>query len=148
MTYNGLLKIAQSNAEALNAEVMFRQVDALKEDAWMIPELNKKLDVIVSNPPYVTRSEMKTIASEAARFEPHLALIGEDDGLEFYKVFASRGTQLLKPGGWIFVEIGFEQGPVVEEIFLKAGYTEVEILKDYGKNDRVIKAQAPHAPRA
>lgn len=100
----------------------------------------EKADLILCNPPYITASEMKKLQTEVKK-EPHMALFGGEDGLEFYRLLADRARLMLKPTGKIFMEIGFKQGADVKSIFEQSGYTNVEIIKDLSNNDRVVIAQ-------
>ena len=96
-----------------------------------------KLDVIVSNPPYVQKKEIPQLQVEVQR-EPHSALDGGVDGLLFYRAIADLWLPNLKPGGIAAVEIGEEQGPSVKELFENAGLEYVEVIKDFGGLDRVV----------
>lgn len=100
----------------------------------------EKADLIVCNPPYITSSEMKELQIEVKK-EPHMALFGGDDGLKFYRLLAQIARDMLKPNGKVFMEIGYKQGIEVKSIFEENGYTNVEIIKDLSKNDRVVIAQ-------
>lgn len=100
------------------------------------------LDLIVSNPPYITHQEMETLEPELA-FEPVMALEAEQEGLAFYQHIAPAYMFAIKPGGWLAVEIGCNQGDAVKEIFLRAGYQKVKVYQDYGANDRVVVGQKP-----
>lgn len=95
------------------------------------------LDFIVSNPPYVTLEEMGELDRSVSEYEPHLALFGGDDGLDFYRRICLEAKKRLKNGGALIVEHGFLQGKQVRDIFKQAGYQKVMTLKDYGANDRV-----------
>ena len=70
-----------------------------------------------------------------------MALFGGDDGLKFYRLLAQIARDMLKPNGKVFMEIGYKQGIEVKSIFDENGYTNVEIIKDLSKNDRVVIAQ-------
>ncbi len=100
----------------------------------------EKADLILCNPPYITLSEMKELQIEVKK-EPHMALFGGDDGLEFYRLLAQITRELLKPNGKVFMEIGYKQGIEVKTIFEENGYANVEIIKDLSQNDRVVIAQ-------
>jgi release factor glutamine methyltransferase len=130
------LSIAKENAVRLNANVDFIQLDIVNQ----LP-LFKNLDVIVSNPPYVMAKEKITMNKNVLDFEPHLALfVADNDPLKFYKIIAEKGKQLLKPSGIIFVEINYQFGKEVAELFRDHGFEFVEIIKDMEGKDRVIKA--------
>lgn len=103
---------------------------------------NASLDLIVSNPPYIAGQEMKTLAPELS-FEPNMALEAEEEGLAFYQHIAPAYYDALRPGGWLAVEIGFQQGQAVSRIFADAGYENIAVRQDYGENDRVVYGKKP-----
>lgn len=94
-------------------------------------------DVIVSNPPYITETEMKELSREVL-FEPKTALFGGEDGLMFYRAILKNWLPCLKEGGMLAVEIGYRQGEAVSELFRAAGLSDVTVRKDYGGNERVV----------
>ncbi len=97
----------------------------------------RKIDCIVCNPPYLTDKEMTELSREVKR-EPELALRGGADGLKFYRIIAGLWRDILKDGGLLAFEIGFEQGEAVKDILEKSGYGDVTVYKDYGGRDRVV----------
>lgn len=97
----------------------------------------RKIDAIVSNPPYLTDKEMEELSKEVM-CEPELALRGGADGLKFYRIIACLWREILKDGGLIAFEIGWEQGEAVRDILEKSGYENVSVHKDYAGNDRVV----------
>lgn len=97
----------------------------------------RKIDCIVSNPPYITDKEMTELSREVRR-EPELALRGGTDGLKFYRVIACLWREILKDGGLLAFEIGFEQGEAVREILEKNGYENIAVFRDYAGRDRVV----------
>lgn len=101
---------------------------------------NSTFDVIVANPPYIAADEMCTLAAEL-NFEPQNALTDRGDGLKFYKHIAEHYKQKLKQGGWLIFEIGSTQANDVSNILSKNSFKLIEVLKDYGGNDRVVLAQ-------
>lgn len=130
------LSIAKGNAERLNANVHFIQLDILNK----LPHI-KNLDIIVSNPPYVMEKEKAAMNKNVLDFEPHIALfVADSDPLKFYKVIAEKAKQLLKPNGKIFVEINYQFGKEVAGLFLNYGFEFVETIKDMEGKLRVIKA--------
>ncbi|MGN0600396.1 MAG: peptide chain release factor N(5)-glutamine methyltransferase [Oscillospiraceae bacterium] len=97
----------------------------------------RKLDCVVSNPPYLTEKEMGELSPEV-KFEPETALYGGTDGLKFYRVISCLWKEILKEGGLLAFEIGYEQGEAVSDILRKSGYTDIKVIKDLGGNDRVV----------
>ena len=105
------------------------------------PAFLGKYDLIVSNPPYVTGQEMEELPRSVADFEPHLALYGGDDGLDFYRSIAENYASALKPGGYLCFEIGEQQMADVCRILEDNGYTILERSQDYNHRDRAVLAQ-------
>ena len=105
-----------------------------------IPELSDlKFDIIVSNPPYVMRSEKQFMAKNVTDFEPEQALFVEDNHpLIFYERICSISKDLSAPGGSLYVEINEKFGEEVKALFLHNGFTEVEIRKDINGKDRFV----------
>jgi release factor glutamine methyltransferase len=128
------LHVAKQNSKMHGANVSFVLHDILKED---IPFPG--LDVVVSNPPYVTFSEKGKMKSNVVDHEPHLALfVPENDALIFYKALAVKGFDALKNQGSLCVEINERFGREVSELFSRAGFREVKILKDISEKDRIV----------
>ena len=101
-----------------------------------------QLDLIVSNPPYLTAGEMEHLQPETAR-EPAMALAAGEDGLDFYRAIAADYRAALRPGGALVLEIGWQQRRAVTALLEDAGWTAVACRRDYGGNDRCITARAP-----
>lgn len=101
------------------------------------PGDHRQIDCIVSNPPYLTAEEMSELQREVA-FEPASALDGGADGLKFYRIISCLWKEVLKEGGLLAFEIGFEQGEAVSELLRQSGYGDVKVIKDLGGNDRVV----------
>lgn len=100
-----------------------------------------KFDLIVSNPPYITGEEMQHLPRSVDAFEPHLALYGGDDGLDFYRSIAENFRPALKPGGYLCFEFGMGQGDDVCRILEENGYTILERSRDYNERERAVLAQ-------
>ena len=97
-------------------------------------------DVIVSNPPYISKKEFQELQPEVRDYEPALANTDDADGLTFYKNIATNGKKLLRAGGAIFVEMAYNQNNTVPNIFEANGYSNVEVIPDYSGIKRVVKA--------
>ncbi len=106
----------------------------------MFEKVNDKYDFIVSNPPYIETTEIEKLDSSVKDFEPHIALDGGKDGLDFYRKIAENSPTYLKENGQLFLEIGFEQAEKVSKL-LEKNFTEIEIKKDYSNLDRFIFAK-------
>ena len=111
--------------------------DALKEPSAFLG----KFDLIVSNPPYITSEDMVDLPLSVKNYEPHLALHGGDDGLDFYRAIAENYKSALQPGGYLCFEFGMEQGNAVCEILESNGYTILERSRDYNDRERAVIAQ-------
>ncbi len=97
-------------------------------------------DLIVSNPPYITSAVVETLAPEVKDFDPRMALDGGPDGLAPYRVIAAEAANWLAAGGWVLVEIGYDQGAAVSALFLEAGFEDVAVHRDLNGLDRVVGA--------
>ena len=133
------LAVAKKNMQThhFGGRVSCVQADALKPAA---PFLGK-FDMIVSNPPYITRQEMGELEKSVVDFEPHLALYGGEDGLDFYRSIVKNYTSALKPGGYLCFEYGDTQGDDICRILKENGYTVLERVRDYNDRDRAVLAQ-------
>ena len=100
-----------------------------------------KFDLIVSNPPYITTAEMGELDPSVKDFEPHMALHGGDDGLDFYRAIAKNYREALKPGGYLCFEFGMGQGDDVCAILEENGYKILDRTKDYNDRERAVLAQ-------
>lgn len=98
---------------------------------------DSRFDIIVTNPPYIRRDVIPTL-DEQVRNEPMLALDGGDDGLDAICRIVEDAPKHLVTGGWMLMEIGFDQGDVVKMIFASAGFVDVCVEKDLGGRDRVV----------
>lgn len=97
-----------------------------------------RYDIIVSNPPYIETDVIGTLMPEVREHEPVMALDGGADGLSFYRRIVQGAGDYLKRGGMLFFEIGCEQAASVREIMEKAGFQEIEVVKDFAGLDRVV----------
>lgn len=133
------LVIAKKNIarNKLGGRVSTFQVDARKD----APGFLGKFDLIVSNPPYVTAEEMKQLPRSVDAFEPHLALYGGEDGLDFYRSIIQNFTPILKPGGYLCFEFGMNMGDAVCGLLEESNYTVVERKIDYNDRERAVLAQ-------
>ena len=97
-----------------------------------------KYDLIISNPPYINSFDMKYLEKDVVNFEPNIALNGGLDGLKNVRKVIFKSSELIKVGGRLIVEIGFDQKQKVIELFKRKGFYINKVLKDYGNNDRCI----------
>ena len=132
------LVVANGNKAKLGPEnVLFIEMDILNTS----PE--KLFDLLVSNPPYIPKNEMENLMKDVKDFEPVIALEDKNNGFTFYKRFAEIGRTFVKPGGWFVLEVGMGDHPsMVKSIFSASGYLNVELIKDYNGDNRVLVLQA------
>ena len=133
------LAVAKRNItlQKLTGRVSCISADALSEPAAFLGEF----DMIVSNPPYITSSEMEDLPESVKNYEPHLALHGGEDGLDFYRAIAGNYRKALKPGGILCLEFGMGQGNAVCSILEINKYTILERTRDYNDRERAVVAQ-------
>ncbi|MBQ8733905.1 MAG: peptide chain release factor N(5)-glutamine methyltransferase [Anaerotignum sp.] len=128
------LGYATKNAAENRVSIDFYESDLFTN----IPsEWKGRLDAIVSNPPYIPKKDIAELMTEVKDFEPMNALDGGEDGLDFYRAIVEQGREWLKDGGWLFFEIGYDQGKDLRNLLKEFGYTEVEIRQDLAGLDRV-----------
>ncbi|MCR4591152.1 MAG: peptide chain release factor N(5)-glutamine methyltransferase [Lachnospiraceae bacterium] len=127
------LSLARRNAEELGV----RDAQFTKSDLFR--EINGRFDHILCNPPYIKSKEIEGLMEEVKLHEPHNALDGGEDGLLFYREIAAKAGEYLCDGGSLFLEIGYDQGSAVSALLESAGFSHIEVLKDYSGNERVVK---------
>lgn len=128
------LAYARENARRNGVEVEFFESDLF---AALPGRWKGRLDAIVSNPPYIRRGEIPALMPEVRDFEPEGALDGGADGLDFYRRIIRDGREWLRPGGWLFFEIGYAQGADLLRLLEEGGFAGIEIRKDLSGLDRV-----------
>ncbi|WP_216566710.1 peptide chain release factor N(5)-glutamine methyltransferase [Pseudoflavonifractor sp. MSJ-30] len=133
------LSVARKNIQRnhMGGRVSCVQVDAMEAP----PAFLGKFDMIVSNPPYVTASEMEELPGSVKKYEPHMALFGGTDGLNFYRAITKNFRGLLKPGGFLCYEFGMGQGDAVCAILEENGFTVLERTLDFNERERAVLAQ-------
>lgn len=133
------LSVARKNIQRnhMGGRVSCVQVDAMEAP----PAFLGKFDMIVSNPPYVTASEMEELPDSVKKYEPHMALFGGTDGLNFYRAITKNFRGLLKPGGFLCYEFGMGQGDAVCAILEENGFTVLERTLDFNERERAVLAQ-------
>ena len=133
------LAVAKKNVTdlKLSARVSCVVADALGEP----PAYLGKFDLIVSNPPYITEKEMEELPHSVKAYEPHLALFGGTDGLDFYRNITEKYKEALKPGGYLCFEFGMGQGDDVCAILNTNGFKVLERVKDNNDIERAVLAR-------
>lgn len=129
--YDGAMKYLERNNAAFGGCVSAVQGDALVPFG--------EFDCVVSNPPYVAAKEMPTLQREVLA-EPETALLGGEDGLDFYRTIAKNWYEHIAHGGFIAFEIGETQGRAVENLLKENGYYGVSVWEDYAGLDRIVTA--------
>lgn len=131
------LATASENARRLGAEVRFERYDILSES---VPE--DTYDLVVSNPPYVTRSEQAQMLPNVLRHEPHRALfVPDDDPLLFYRAIAEKGRTMIARGGELWFEINERFGPQTVRLLEDEGYADIRLREDMFGKPRTICAR-------
>ena len=126
------LDLALENAKNQNLNIFFKKSDCFAE-------ISEKYDIIVSNPPYISREDESEVGLNVLYSEPHLALFADEDGLAIYRRIAEDAKDYLKDGGKIYLEIGYKQGQSVPELFRKyLPEKRVRTLKDQFGQDRMV----------
>ena len=128
------LKVAETNAKRLNADVTFWQGD-------LFESVEGTFDCIVSNPPYIESAVIAGLMPEVRDHEPLLALDGKEDGLFFYRKIIKEAKEYLQPQGWLLFEIGYLQGEAVKELLTEQGYQNITVKKDLAGMDRIVLGQ-------
>ncbi len=127
------LVVAKRNAQNNKADITFMQGSMLDP----LIENNIKLDILVSNPPYIKQDEV--LESSVKDYEPHVALFGGDDGLKFYRMIFEKAHLVMKDKGLLFFEMGYDQKEnltaLAREHFKNA---DIEVFKDINKKDRML----------
>ncbi len=128
------LSLARENTERLG---LYGRIDFYNCD--LFPEDEKSgFDIIVANPPYIPPHVIDTLEAEVKEHEPYTALYGGEDGLVFYRRITKDAKSYMTRGGFLLVEIAYDQSDEVKELFEEAGFKDVECVKDLGQNDRVV----------
>ena len=128
-----VIEIAKKNAlrNKVESQLTFIQSN-------MFEKVEKKFDIIVSNPPYIKTDVIPKLDKQVQN-EPHIALDGGKDGLKFYKIIIEEAKKYLKENGKLILEIGYDQKEEVENLIKQSRqYKKIEVIKDLSQNDRVI----------
>jgi release factor glutamine methyltransferase len=135
-----VISLARDNAilNSVDEKINFIKTDILKPGS----NFTEKFDLIISNPPYVSSEEYKTLQKEIVNYEPDYAITDFEDGLKFYKSIIQSYTKLLNPNGKLFFEMGKDQSQEVKNIFEENGFSNIQMWKDYLDIFRVIKGDS------
>jgi release factor glutamine methyltransferase len=137
------LAVAENNAarHSLCARIACALGDLCEPLEFM--GLAGQIDVIVSNPPYITEAEWLSLQPEVRDFEPRVALVGGTDGIEVHRRLLDQAWRYLKPGGWLFMEMGRGQSQAVRQLAIATGrYAQSTVRRDAAGIDRIIRIQS------
>jgi release factor glutamine methyltransferase len=101
------------------------------------------MDFVISNPPYISTKVCAELDKSVREFEPMSALDGGEDGLELIRTLVAQSQEVLAPGGWFLLEMGYDQGPAMNEMLLSHGFEQVQIKKDLAGLDRMALGRKP-----
>ena len=130
---NTCLNVCKKNADKLN---VYKRIKLFKSNIDNFH--NGKYDLIISNPPYIKKLDLKKLDRDVRDFEPKLALNGGLDGLSEIRKIILRSTELIKKNGKLILEIAFNQKNEVKKILKNNGFYITEVIKDFAENDRCI----------
>lgn len=123
------IEVAKENAQNHNADIRFIQSDIFND-------IDDKFDIIVSNPPYIDRKDEVTMQDNVLKYDPHLALFAEEEGMYFYRKIIEQANDYLDENGVIFFEIGYDQKDKIIKLADMNGYSG-EVYKDINGRDRM-----------
>ena len=133
---DGALRVTRENARRLGVQ---NRVIALKADVTNEPPRSMgQYDLLVSNPPYITRAEMLELDKSVSAFEPHEALYGGVDGLDFYRAICAKWSRLIVPNGMAFFECGWQQADGVAAILEEHDFIDIGITEDLSGVPRIV----------
>jgi release factor glutamine methyltransferase len=131
------IEIAKINAETLKIKnVKFLLMDIFEE------RIDEKYDILISNPPYIPQQEIESLMQDVKEFEPLSALTDYADGLTFYHKISEISPTIVNPNSWLYLEVGLGKHPkTAMKLFSNEKFKNVELIKDYNGDDRVLKAK-------
>ena len=135
------LRVAAENGGrlGLSDRAVWKQGDLY--EALAGAESSSKFDLIVSNPPYIPTAVIGTLMPEVAEMEPRMALDGGEDGLSFYRRILAGARDVLKIGGVLMMETGFDEAADVASMMRQSGFLDLQIIRDYGGQDRIVRGE-------
>ena len=131
------LAVARENAKRNGVSAAFVLSD-------LFAEIEGSFDLITANPPYISSGQLEDLMPEVRDHEPRMALDGDEDGLAFYRRIAGQAPDYLREGGWLLMEIAFDQGQAVRQMLSDGPFEEIEIIQDLSGRDRVLKGRMIH----
>jgi release factor glutamine methyltransferase len=131
---------ARRNRDELDAAVTLIRGDLFE---GLPADLEGALDVVVSNPPYVADTDAHLLGEDVRNHEPHEALFAGLEGLLLVEVIASEARRWLRDGGWLVMEIGYDQAKKVADLLARLDYSDVDVSQDLAHKDRIVEARWP-----
>jgi len=135
------LAVARDNALRIGA---VRNVRLLQGSLFEAVS-GERFDLITANPPYIPKDELRVLPVDVRDYEPHLALDGGSDGLDFVRAIADAARAHLNPGGVLAMEIAFDQGERAKQVLTQHGYEAIELARDLAGRERVVSGRAPRS---
>lgn len=132
------LHIAKSNAKDLE---LSDRVNFFKGEWYKAVPNGETYDMILSNPPYITNAAMETLETEVTAYDPDIALRGGRDGLDAYRLIIASAQDYLKSGGWLGLEIGYDQAEALKNLLSETIWEDVSVNQDLGGHDRTVWAR-------
>ena len=127
------LLVAENNAKKNDVKI-----DFILSDLFNNLKKARKYDIIVSNPPYIKSADIEKLDVEVKKYDPRIALDGGEDGLDFYKRILESAHKKLAKKGWLYFEVGMGQAGKIQDMMLENGFSDVQVLKDYNKIERIV----------
>ena len=134
----GAINAARKN---IDAHGLGKTIHLVQGD-WLTPFSTRSrwIDLLISNPPYISELEMRSLPKTVKRYEPIKALYGGSDGLEALRQIIAQAANQLNPGGWLLLEIGETQGPRIKALAQQYPFSSITVLRDHAGKDRILKA--------
>lgn len=134
------IEITEENAYSNHVH---KRLEVRKSDCFSGVLPGERFDGLVSNPPYISKADMAKLMRDVGAFEPHLALYGGEDGLDFYRRITLEAPEYLVPGGYLFFEIGYDQAEAVLALMAERGFEDNVLLRDLANHPRVVFGRWP-----
>jgi len=135
---HGAIELAKKNADRND---LLGNISFIEGDIKNYDFLDKKFDLIIANPPYISLNGFNELQREVHEYEPRIALTDESDGLKYFKVISKEAREILNNNGLLMFEVGYDQSESVKKILLENSFEEISVIKDYSKIDRVVQAR-------
>jgi len=128
------LKLAKKNKNHHGVDITLKKSD-------LFENIDGHFDMIVSNPPYINETDYAALDKKVLDHEPKNALVSGHDGLDLIRIIVNQAYDILCPGGYLIIEIGYDQRKRVEDLLISNGYKEILAFSDYANFDRIVMAR-------